>query len=130
MQALDLLEGVAVVVRQAGLGVAVAGGVVGDHAERGVGRFCGALDSAHGGRKGKRREGKRESRGMLTGELVHLPPEQDLGLHLLVADGVLVEVLEDDDGLGHFAFDGRSRGALAGGGGGYGRCFALGLLER
>jgi hypothetical protein len=47
--------------------------------------------------------------GVLTGELVHLPPEKNLRLHLPVFDGAFVKVLEDDAATGHLLFAGRFR---------------------
>jgi hypothetical protein len=62
VQALNLLEGVAVVIRQARLWVAVAGWVVGYHAERRVGGFCDVLDDV---KRRKKEKGERNKK--LTG---------------------------------------------------------------
>lgn len=125
VDALDLLEGVAVVVRKTRLGVAVAGGVVGDDAEGRVGRFCSMSASARG---------RNERWGARAGELVHLPAKENLRLDLAVLDGGLVKVLEDDGALGHLTLPTRLRGWFMGGCGWCGSCergwcFALCWLE-
>lgn len=51
---------------------------------------------------------------VLTCELVHLPPEQYLRLYLLIFDGVVVKVLEDDAAARHLPFPGRLGGRRGG----------------